>query len=76
MPSSFVLELVRQLLRWLSVWLISVGLPEPLAALVQDPEFVANVAAAISLSIAEGGWVVVKAKQFRAWLRARSWWGA
>ena len=70
MQPSFILELARQLLRWLSIWLISVGLPEPVAALLEHPEFVAQLAAAVSLSLADGGWLVVKAKQLRAWWRA------
>lgn len=71
MKQSLILELVRQALRWLSIYLISVGLPEPLAVFVQDPELAAEIAAAITLSLADGGWLVVKAKQFRAWLRSR-----
>ena len=68
---SFTLEFVRQCLRWLTIWLVGVGLPEPIAVAFDNPELAAEIAAAITLSIADGGWLVVKAKQFKAWLRAR-----
>jgi len=71
MPQSFLLELVRQVLRWISIYLIGVGLPEPIAVTFDNPELAAEIAAAITLSLADGGWLVVKAKQFRAWLRSR-----
>lgn len=71
MPQSFLLELVRQVLRWISIYLIGVGLPEPIAVTLDNPELAAEIAAAITLSLADGGWLVVKAKQFRAWLRSR-----
>ncbi len=75
MPSSLTLELTRQVLRWLCLYLVGFGLPPELARIVEHPEFVAQVAAAISLGLADGGWLVVKAKQFRLWLALRKWGG-
>jgi hypothetical protein len=71
MPQSILLELVRQVLRWSTLWLIAKGLPEPIAVVFDNPDFAAQIAASITLSLADGGWLVVKAKQFRAWLRAK-----
>lgn len=70
-----MLELTRQALRWLSIYLISLGLPAQIAAAFDSPALAAEVLATVSLALAEGGWLVVKAKQFRAWVRARSFWG-
>lgn len=68
--SSLYLEFVRQMLRWLALYLLGIGMPEPLAAFVENPEFVAYVAATLSLALAEGGWLITKWKQLRNWLRS------
>ena len=68
MSASLILEIIRQLLRWLSVYLLAAGVPEPLAAFVENPEVAQYLAAAISLALADTGWLIVKFKQFRAWL--------
>lgn len=73
MHPSIVLELTRQLLRWLSVYLLGFGLPPGLVGIVEHPEFVAQIAAAISLGLADGGWLVVKAKQLRLWWSLYRW---
>lgn len=76
MSAAITLEIVRQLLRWLSVYLLGFGMPAEVAALFEHPEIVNGIAAAISLGLAEGGWLIVKVKQFREWLDQRSWWGS
>jgi hypothetical protein len=76
MTSAVFLELVRQLLRWLSLYLVGVGLPPQMAVLVEHPEVVAQVVALASLALAETGWLIVKAKQLRTWIATRSWWGS
>ena len=58
-------ELLRQVLRWLGVYLATVGLPEPLAALVSDPQTVSLVAAAISYGLADTGWLMKKIRGAR-----------
>lgn len=70
-PYSLVLELVRQMARWLVILLLGFGVPDSLAKLIENPELVANVAAALVLAFSEGGWTIVKFKQFKAWLGAR-----
>ena len=66
MTNPFVLELLRQLLRWLSVWLIAAGLPAPLAAVLEHPETAAITAGLISLALAETGWLIAKMRQWLA----------
>jgi hypothetical protein len=70
-PYSLVLELVRQMARWLVMVLLGFGVPDSLAKLVENPELVANVAAALVLALSEGGWVIVKFKQFKTGWGAR-----
>jgi hypothetical protein len=68
MPTSLILEFIRQMLRWLSVYLLAAGVPEPLAKFLEHPEVVQYVAAMVSLALADTGWLIVKVKQLRAWL--------
>jgi hypothetical protein len=64
----FAFELSRQLLRWLGVWLMTLGLPEDVAALIEHPEAVEMLAGAISYIAAEVFWALAKA---RGWVRER-----
>ncbi len=67
MTNPFVLELVRQVLRWAGVWLMTTGiLPPHLVELVDDPETAAFVSGMVSYALAEAGWITAKV---RAWLR-------
>ena len=66
-PNPLALELIRQLLRWLGVWLMTVGVPEELAGLTTHEDFVFAVAGAIMYAVADTGWLVAKWRQFRAW---------
>ena len=65
MSNALALELTRQLLRWLSIYLIGLGLPADLAALVAHPDIVANVAATAFLMLAETGWIMTKIRKHR-----------
>lgn len=71
MPQSLLLEFIRQFMRWFSVYLLTVGLPEPIANFVENPEFIQYLTVTIMLGLSETGWLVVKWKQFRAWLASR-----
>lgn len=66
MSNPFVLELLRQLLRWLAVWLIGVGFPAPVAVVLEHPEAAAFAAGLISLALAETGWLISKVRQWLA----------
>ena len=65
MNNALVLELTRQLLRWLSIYLVGVGLPDGLAALVAHPDVVENVAATLLMMLAETGWIMTKIRKWR-----------
>lgn len=65
-PLAF--ELARQLLRWIGVYLVAAGLPEPIAQLVAHPDVVAWVAGLITYAVAEAFWLMAKA---RGWVRSR-----
>lgn len=64
--SPLALELLRQLLRWLGIWLVAAGVPEPLARLLEHPEAAAFVGGLISIAIAETGWLIAKVRQWLA----------
>lgn len=54
-------ELIRQVLRWLGVWLMTSGwLPADLAALVSDTGTTEFVIGAVSYAVAEGWWLKSK----------------
>lgn len=56
-------ELIRQVLRWLGVWLMTTGwLPDQVAALVSDAGTTEFVIGAVSYAIAEGWWLKGKVK--------------
>ena len=56
-----VMELVRQALRWLGVWLMTTGkVPAEVAALVDDAGTTEFVIGLISYGIAETGWLITK----------------
>jgi hypothetical protein len=63
--SPFAFELVRQLLRWLTIYLIGVGLPPDTVDFLGNPETVNFVGAILSLALAETGWVASKLRRQR-----------
>ncbi len=65
------LEFIRQGLRWLAIYLASVGLPKEYVALIGDPATVNLAAAIFSYGVAEIGWVWAKLKQFVKWIKTR-----
>ena len=64
MNKGFALEVVRQSLRALTVYLLAAGMPPELAPLFEHPHAAELVIAFIFYAIAEVGWVIAK---FREW---------
>jgi len=55
------MELIRQALRWLGVWLMTTGkVPAEIAALVDDAGTTEFVIGVVSYGLAEAGWLVAK----------------
>ena len=71
MPNALILELIRQAMRWLGVWAMTIGVPENIANLTTHEDFIVGVAGFIMYAIADGGWLAVKWKAFRAWQNRR-----
>ena len=69
--NPLALELVRQLFRWLGVWLMTIGVPEQIAGLTSNEDFILGVAGFIMYLIADTGWLVAKWNQIRAQLTPR-----
>ena len=69
--SPIFLELVRQLLRWIGVLLMTVGVPESIARLTTHEDAVMALIGAAMYATAETGWLATKWNQFKAWLKAR-----
>lgn len=65
--NPLAMELIRQVLRWLGVWLMTIGVPESIAGLTTHEDAVLGVAGFIMYLVADTGWLAVKWKQFRAW---------
>jgi hypothetical protein len=62
--SPLAMELIRQALRWIGVWLMTTNLlPPSVAELVDDPETVALVAGFVSYALAEIGWIGSKVRK-------------
>jgi hypothetical protein len=66
MMTPLVLEIVRQVLRWAGVWLMTIGLPDEVVALTANEDVIVGVAGFISYALADGGWIVAKWRQWRA----------
>jgi hypothetical protein len=60
--TPLAMELIRQVLRWIGVYLMTIGLPGELGALFNDPATASLVAGGISYAIAETGWLAAKVK--------------
>jgi hypothetical protein len=69
--SPIFLELVRQFLRWVGVWLMTIGVPESIVGLTANEDAVMGVVGFIMYLVADAGWLEVKWKQFKEW-RARA----
>lgn len=66
MTQSFKLEIVRQALRALSVWLLALGMPNEFEQLFAHPQAAEITIAMAAYLIAEAGWVVAKVRQWWA----------
>ena len=64
MTNPIVLEIVRQTLRWIGVWLMTVGVPESIASLATHEDAVFGIAGFVMYLVADGGWIAAK---WRAW---------
>ncbi len=67
LTSQWFLELVRQFMRWVGVWLMTIGIPEPIAAMTAHDDAVMGVVGFCIYLTADGGWLASKWKQFKAW---------
>jgi hypothetical protein len=63
--NPLVLELVRQVLRWLCVWLMTVGVPDEVIGLTANEDFIVGVAGLVMYLIADTGWLAAKWRQWR-----------
>ena len=61
--NPLALEFARQVLRWAGVYLMTMGLPEEFAALVQHPDVAAGLAGLIMYAVADTGWIAAKVRQ-------------
>jgi hypothetical protein len=64
MMNPLFLEIVRQVLRWLGVWLMTVGVPESIAGLTANEDAILGVAGLLMYLVADTGWLAAK---WRAW---------
>jgi len=58
------LEIVRQILRWIGVLLMTIGVPENIAMLTNNEDAVIGVAGLVMYLVADTGWLATK---WRAW---------
>jgi hypothetical protein len=65
MMNPLFLELVRQVLRWGGVWLMTVGVPESIAGLTANEDAVFGAAGLLMYLVADTGWLAAK---WRAWM--------
>lgn len=65
--TPFQLELLRQGMRLLGLFLVTVGLPQPIADWVGEPETVNLVAGLIVYAMADTGWLASLMTRYRAW---------
>lgn len=66
--SPFFLELVRQVLRWAGVWLMTIGVPESIAGLTTHEDAIMGVVGLAMYAVADTGWLAAKWRQFQAWM--------
>lgn len=71
MMQPIVLEIVRQVLRWLGVWLMTIGVPESIAGLTSHEDVIMGVVGFVMYAIADTGWIAAKWKQWREWRASR-----
>ncbi len=73
--NPLLLEFVRQVLRWFGVWLMTIGVPENVASLTANEQFVTGVAGFVMYACSDLGWLVSfwkRAREYR--LRLVAWW--
>ena len=63
--NPLVLEICRQFLRWFGVWLMTIGVPEPIAALTAHQDAAAGLAGFIMYALADTGWLAAKWRQWK-----------
>jgi hypothetical protein len=71
LTSPWFLELVRQFMRWVGVWLMTIGVPESLAGMTSHEDAVMGVVGFCIYLTADGGWLASKWKQVRTWWAKR-----
>lgn len=69
--TPFFLEIVRQFMRWLGVWLMTIGVPESIAGLTSHEDAIMGVVGFAMYAVADTGWLAAKWRQFRAWRAAK-----
>lgn len=70
MTNALLLELVRQLLRWTGVWLMTLGVPENIAGLTAHEDVIMGVVGFLMYLTADTGWLVAKYRE----LKRSTWW--
>ena len=62
--NPLALEIARQVLRWLGVWLMTIGVPENIAGLTSSEDAILGAAGLVMYLVADTGWLAAK---WRAW---------
>ena len=70
--TPLVTELIRQLLRLVGVYLMTIGLPPEAAALLEHPEVIGFVVGMVSYATADTAWLASLWMRWRKW-RAAQW---
>lgn len=68
LTSPWFLELVRQFMRWVGVWLMTIGVPESIASMTTHEDAIAGVVGFCLYVTADTGWLASKWAQIKAWL--------
>ncbi len=68
--TPFFAELVRQSLRWIGVWLMTIGVPESIAGLTSREDAIMGVIGFVAYLAADTGWAAGLVTRYKAW-RAR-----
>ena len=66
--NPLLLELIRQGLRWLGVWLMTIGVPESIVQLTGQEDVIMGIAGFVMYAIADTSWLVT------FWRRCKAWW--
>ena len=63
--NPLVLEITRQVLRWIGVWLMTVGVPDQIVGLTANEDAIMGVAGLVMYALADTGWLASKWKAWR-----------